>query len=84
MGRYYGGATEAGQTLYCYRCGEKLIEVKTGGYDSQTGERLVKYVCPTGKCLHVGHDHKRSKWTLFRKPGPCFKCGDPYVDMSTY
>ena len=87
-GQYYGDVTESGRVLYCNICGEQLIEKKTsncidGAYDSHTGKRLVKYVCPSGKCEHMGHEHKRTPWGFFRKPSACLKCGDPYVDMGT-
>jgi len=83
---YNGETTDEGQTLYCNICGKQLIEKPAtdryyGTYNSNTGKKLVKYICPTGKCGHIGHNHKRTPWGIFSKPSACLKCGDPYVNM---
>lgn len=87
MAQYYGDITESGQTLYCMICGAKLIEVAastylSGSFDSETGKRLVKYVCPTGKCGHIGVEHnhpKRGGGFFGLGRGPRTKCGEKYL-----
>lgn len=43
--------------MYCEKCGEKLVKRDIDGFDIFTGERHIRWVCPTGKCGHPGKKH---------------------------
>lgn len=56
---------------YCEICGKENVGISTDRYDSETGMRVIKKVCLTGKCNHTGiiHNYKMG-WDGFR----CTKC----------
>ena len=46
--------------VYCYACGEKLVPVKTGTFNTQTGEADTTLKCPVRTCGHEGYRHEFS------------------------
>jgi hypothetical protein len=42
------------QRKYCEHCGSLLIGEKTGKYDTETGEEIMRMVCPKSPCEHSG------------------------------
>jgi hypothetical protein len=64
---------------FCVFCGqEKSVKEFTGNYDSKTGERVYRYICPVG-CAHEGHDSHLVRGTSFfgfcTSEFVCKRCG---------
>jgi hypothetical protein len=63
------------QTLYCYECGHKTEQLKTGLFDVYTGEPVTKPECRNPAC-YLGCDNTGGhKWDGWFKTGRCKKCG---------
>lgn len=58
---------------YCNICGLELIKIEDNGFDTKTGEKNVKLVCPSDICCHYGveHDYQDS---FFTNGTRCSKC----------
>ena len=60
---------------FCWRCGASLLYHDTERFNSETGVRITKGYCPSGRCEHEGNDHDYADiggW--FSSKQQCTKC----------
>ena len=55
---------------YCFKCGKKCIDVELDTWNTETGEKNTKRVCPSGICDHTGCEHR------FSLKNVCLICGE--------
>ena len=61
---------------YCATCGAPCLHLHAGHYDTETGEPVMRAVCPTRECGHTGvqHEFPNSFFALLF-PTRCTNCG---------
>ena len=59
---------------FCNKCGRKLIKKEKEGFDTKTGKRKVKLLCPSLLCEHIGTPHE-TKYNILTFREKCSRCG---------
>jgi len=62
---------------YCRKCGAEKIPEWTGYFNSETGEKEYREICPTDPCGHGYHNNKfiASFYNPFAPDFRCKRCG---------